>query len=259
MPDIFEGVDTLIDRALRVTDVGNSTEKRYATKTSALRLQQKPYGFDASDLCKTILGKIEANWRNGLAEVDRFGSRENWRLEKQLYISDRNQSPEKQLEKLIVNELGADWVNQVPTASGLINSTANKHCNIDLVHILSAAEYELIELKFGSDYPLSAAFELLKYGIIYLFSRKVAQQLGYSREEKPLLFADRIHLIVLAPYQYYSGYNVRWLEAELSRGLAMKLIEGAPAVDFHFEHFRVVDGENDVADIVASRKKMYSA
>jgi len=205
-----------------------------------------------------MLVKIESNWRNGLAGTQRLASRENWRLVKQPHIADHNSSAEKQLEKEIVNTLGADWVNQIPTSSGLIDGTANKHCNIDLGHITSEGKYELIELKVNSDFPLSAAFELLKYATVYLFSRKFAEQLGYSREEKPLLFCDRVHLIVLAPYQYYSGYNVRWLESEFNRALAVKLTEESPAMDFRFEHFKIVDGENDVADIIRSRKRLYS-
>jgi hypothetical protein len=30
-------------------------------------------------------------------------------------------------------------------------------------------------------------------------------------------------------------------------------------MDFHFEYFRVVDGENDPADIVASRRRLFPA
>jgi hypothetical protein len=258
MAGIFEGVDALIDRALRVTDIGRNADRRYATKTCALRLTSKPYGFDAAELCKSILQQIEHNWRNGDTSV-RMPSRENWRLEKQTYISDGSPSLEKILEKEIVSKLGADWVNQVPTASGLINSTANKHCNLDLVHILSPSEYELIEVKIGSDTPLFAAFELLKYAMVCIFSREHADTLNYIAEEKPLLFAAKVHLVVLAPHQFYSGYQVIWLETELNRSLAAISRCHSPAMDFHFEYFRVVDGENDPADIVASRRRLFPA
>lgn len=105
MAGIFEGVDALIDRALRVTDIGRNADRRYATKTCALRLTSTPYGFDAAELCKSILQQIEHNWRNGDTSV-RMPSRENWRLEKQTYISDGSPSLEKILEK----KSSANWV-----------------------------------------------------------------------------------------------------------------------------------------------------
>lgn len=259
MPELFDGVDLLIDKALRVTDIGQSPDRRYRTKECAQRLTSKPYTFDAAELCRAILLKIERNWRDNQGGTVRLPSRENWRLEKQLYIADNNDGYEKILEKEIVSTLGDEWVNQVPTASGLINSTANKHCNIDLVHILTPTEFELIELKCLSDTPIYAAFELLKYAMAYIFSRKVAALLDYTIEEKPLLFAKQIHLIVLGLYEFYKDYEVRWLETELNRGFATGSFGDIPTVDFRFEYFRVVDGENDVADIVASRKRVYSA
>jgi hypothetical protein len=263
MPELFEGVDLLIDKALRVTDIGKGSDRRYATKTCALRLTAKPYAFDAAELCRAILLRIERNWRNSQGDTVRLPSRENWRLEKQLYIADNNRSCEKILEKAIVSELGEEWVNQVPTASGLLNSTANKHCNIDLVHIITPNEYELIELKVPSsdtpDTPIYAAFELLKYAMAYTFSRKFAAVLDYTIEEKPLLFATWIHLIVLAPYQFYGNYQLRWLERELNRSFATGSLGDIPAMDFRFEYFRVVDGVIDSADIVPSRKRLYSA
>lgn len=259
MLELFDGVDLLIDKALRITDIGKSPDRRYATKTCALRLRAKPYGFDVAELCGAILLQIDRNWRNSQGDTVRVPSRENWRLEKQPYIADNNGSYEKVLEKEIVGELGEEWVNQVPTASGLINSTANKHCNIDLVHVITPTEYELIELKCLSDTPIYAAFELLKYAMAYIFSRRFAAVLGYTIDEKPLLFAKKIHLIVLAPYGFYNNYEVRWLETELNRGFATGSFGDMPAVDFRFEYFRVVDGENDAADIVASRKRLYSA
>ena len=259
MPELFDGVDLLIDKALRVTDIGQSPDRRYATKTCALRLTTKPYGFDAAELCRAILQTIERNWRDNQGETVRLPSRENWRLEKQLYISDNNQSCEKILEKEIVSTLGDKWVNQVPTASGLINPTANKHCNIDLVHIMTPTEYELIELKWLSGTPIFAAFELVKYAMAYIFSRKVAAVVDYTMEEKPLLFAKQIHLIVLALYAFYKDSKFQWLETELNRSFATGSFGDIPTMDFRFEYFRVVDGENDPADIVASRKRLYSA
>jgi hypothetical protein len=94
---------------------------------------------------------------------------ENWRFAKKTYIADRNTSPEKTLEKTIAKITDADWVNQVPTASGLWNASADTHRNIDLVHRLGPKQYEFIELKVETDTPLKAAMESLIYGC-FMFS-----------------------------------------------------------------------------------------
>jgi hypothetical protein len=106
-----------------------------------------------------------------------------------------------------------DWVNQVPTASGLVSPTNDRHRNIDLVHRLAPGRYEFIELKLGSDTPLTAVMELLQYWSLYLFARRNYRQLG-SRPE--MLDADQVHLRVLAPQPYYNRYDLRWLEPEIN-------------------------------------------
>jgi hypothetical protein len=162
MSTIFEGVDTLIDQHLDVLGVGtNLPHHRY--RACLRRLNAKPESFDISKLLNGIANILKTNWdKNG----KRRGSKENWRWEKQLYIGDANQSREKKLEKAIAARCGEDWINQVPTASGLTSSLGGKHCNIDLVHRLPDETCEFIELKYDCDTPLFAAFEVLKYGLL---------------------------------------------------------------------------------------------
>ena len=151
----------------------------------------------------------------------RTASSENWRWEKKPGRSGRNTSKEKILEKRIATELSSDWVNQIPTASGLLNSKVGKLHNIDLAHEISVGNYEFIELKWGSDTPLFAAFEIVKYGLLYLFSRKHAFELGYALENKPVLTAHAVSLVVLAPSGYYDRYAslTKWLGKELNAAL----------------------------------------
>ena len=77
--------------------------------------------------------------------------------------------------------------------------------------------YALIELKTESDTPLYAAFEILLYGLIYLFSRCHMRELGYDMKDQRLLGADSIHLRVLASDQFYKeGPSLGWLERDLN-------------------------------------------
>lgn len=250
MAAIFESVDELIDRSLGVSHIGTSAP-HYRHKSSALALRHKPSSFSASGLLRAIYQRIQQNWNTGQRVSLRLASAENWRWEKKLHISERNTSREKQVEKCIAAVCGEDWVNQVPTASGLLNSSSERHCNIDLVHRLSDEEFEFIELKFDSDTPLFAAFEILRYGLLYLFSRKFSTELGYSALRKPLLQARVVHLCVLAPPEYYRPFSVLWLAREFNDGMNGLDLSGCK-LDFRFESMPWPHNGN-VAGALASR------
>jgi hypothetical protein len=154
-------------------------------------------------------------------------------------ISANNRSPEKRLEKAIAQDLGEEWTNQMPTASGLVTS-GERQRNIDLVFRRDLREFEFIELKVGSDTPLFAAIEILKNGMTYLFSRRHRDRLGYRERDQSPLWADVVHLQVLAPVDYFYEYNFGWLERFLNRSLAALLdptLDGSLHMDFRFERF----------------------
>ena len=132
-----------------------------------------------------------------------------------------------------------EWTNQMPTASGLVTS-GERQRNIDLAHFRDVREFELIELKVESDTPLFAAIEILKNGITYLYSRRHREELGYRESDQAPLWADVIHLRVLAPTGYFHGYNFGWLERFLNRSLAAlvdPMLDGSLRIDFSFERF----------------------
>jgi hypothetical protein len=202
------------------------------------RVGCSPVPFDGAALIRAILERIEENWLGARLEGSiRLASRENWRWEKKCYISGQNKSREKILEKQIARECDDSWINQVPTLSGVIDAKSERHCNVDLVHRVSDDEFEFIELKFDSDTPAYAAFEILKYGLVYTFSRKNSSALGYDAANI-LLNAKNITLIVLAPSAYYVGgsCDLRWLESALSSALS-SFGDWGFKMDFHFESF----------------------
>jgi hypothetical protein len=120
-------------RLLDVTHIG-TTAPHYWHRSAALALRSKPSSFDAHGLFEQIMAQMHSNWATAHELCPRSHSAENWRWVKKLHISEENQSPEKQWEKTIAKQCDEDWVNQVPTASGLLNSVNETHCNIDLVH-----------------------------------------------------------------------------------------------------------------------------
>jgi hypothetical protein len=250
---ILTGIDALIDQYLGLASIGS--DPQYHHKRSAHHLTAKPSSFDGTALIPAMLRKIEENWLEARLNGERrFGSRKNWGWEKQPYISDHNSSAEKVIEKAIARECDDDWVNQVPTMSGLLDGYSEKHCNIDLVHRLSHGQFEFIELKIDSNTPLFAAFEVLKYGLVYVFSRQHAAELGYD-PANALLNATSVTFSVLAPTDYYVGYDLRWLEAELSNALH-EVGKPGLTMNFRFEQFPVGKA---AMEIVGTRKPVYSS
>src|SRR6266446_6938635 len=126
MHSILDGVDNHIDTALNVRHIGTKAP-HYAHKSGAL-IAGRPDSFNATTLLRKIGDRIVKNWR--------------WK--KKDGLCPENASKEKILEKRIANIMNKNWVNQMPTASGLLNSTGGKLHNIDLVHQISQSEYELI-------------------------------------------------------------------------------------------------------------------
>jgi hypothetical protein len=213
----FNGLYDIVDRHLDITDVGTSAP-HYAHKTSALRLSKKPPNkFDSKRMLDEMLNHLVTNWQESSCRRESGPSSKNWRWEKQLDISPNNTSPEKTLEKKIVSISSNDWVNQVPTASGLFDESNDKQRNIDLVHRRNTREYEFIELKVNNPTPLKAAIQVVQYAILYTFARFNYSSVQQQKQE--LLQAETILLCVLAPLRYYSGYNLHWLVDSLNTGL----------------------------------------
>ena len=237
-------VNRIIDEGLNLLNIG--TAPHFKHKKSCLITRETPATFDANRVVSRIYEQLVANLKNPDNRFYSKGpSKENWRFEKILNIAKHNSSKEKTLEKTIVKLPSLpDWVNQVPTSSGLITSRSDGQRSIDLVHRLGKGAYEFIELKVGSDTPMSAAFQIVIYGLIYLMSRKFYTKKYNKRnikviDSKEILKARKVHLQTLAPQDYYSGCSLSWLENELNRGLKT-LVSGKfnnIEIDFTFTSF----------------------
>lgn len=245
---ILKGVNDLIDFALGVEKIGSAPHHEH--DTSCIELSKSPMTeFDASVLIANIYGLIGINWD---ASKYHEGSDENWRSEKQKGISASNNSPEVSLERAIVNipaevwPEAANWFNQVPVASGLVDPHEGGR-RIDLVHDCGDEIYEFIELKIDSDTPLYAAMEILKYGVLYVFCRQDDRVKCVDRNEK-LMQARKIHLKVLAPAKYYEKYDLSWLEKDIKNGLGKFLVQRnfAFEMDFMFETLLLIPSRSPV-------------
>jgi hypothetical protein len=208
---ILEGVDELVDQTLGITHVGQTAP--HYRHLSAYRAVSSGPRIDGGRLIAEMYRIIASNWPGTPCR----GS-QNWRWEKQTFISDANESLEKQFEKAIAAE-SPEWMNMIPVASGLLPNVEESGRRIDLARRLGEAEYEFLELKLGKycDNPLYAMIELLGYGLIYLFSRAHRDRLGYPASN-PLLSAKRISLKVVAPTASYLSGSLLAVQEEVNYG-----------------------------------------
>lgn len=198
---------------------------------------------------------IEQNWPG-----TRCRSKENWRWEKQLHISNQNGSPEKRFEKAVAKNC-PEWFNMIPVASGVMPETEEGGRRIDLARECEPGWFEFVELKFGPkcDTPLRAAIEILEYGLIYVFSRVHAGALRYDAGN-PLLSAQRISLRAVLPGKAYSSGSLAELELSLNAGLhALTARLGVPCqIDFAFESLPANASLSDPCAAMRGRTAVYS-
>jgi hypothetical protein len=224
------GTEAIIDGWL-----GSDNERnRYDTIFGCQEFSRRKDCGNAFCLVTNLYNQIDKKWMNRNYKKD--PSNQNWRLIPQLNITKANPSKEKQLEKAIATLSSSDWINQVPTASGLFNANTLRKASIDLVHRISESRFEMIELKCrsGTNTPLYAGIEILLYGLLYVHARTNMDVMRYG--DKALLRADEINLRVLAPKDYYQDYNLGGFEKTVNSGIK-KFVGPKFEIDFKFTAF----------------------
>jgi hypothetical protein len=228
---IFRGTDEIVSAFLDLRD--GETLKQ---KSTCRRLVVARNGWcNFETLIVDLYDQITKN------RSDRLPSQKNWRSESQTTFGRQNRSPEILLEHAIaiLSECGIleGWVNQVPVASGLVDGMADKRAAVDLVrHRDNQADF--IELKWESDTPAYAAFEILRYGLAYLLSYINRETFKYAK--KPLMNIKEISLRVLAPRAYYDDSDLTWLSEGIDHGIRTLVAQktgGALSMDFGFLAF----------------------
>lgn len=225
---IFAGTANIIQQFFALGDGEHLKQKSTARRlASNLKGEQ-----NFEQLLQALYAAIESNWSG------RTPSKENWRIERQIELGPNNRSPEVLLERAIaiLGERGLlnDWFNQIPVASGLVNERSDKRAAIDLMRY-GGNKVAFVELKWASDTPIFAAFEILLYGLAFIFSAVHRKQLSY--QEQTLLDISELALEVLAPRQFFDGYDLTGLQQKLDnavRSLSREKTKGILTVGFEF-------------------------
>ena len=204
---LLAGVAAVIDEwcGLAVRRNGGARRRTLSSKKTAILLSEEVRSQSMrkrGDVLTPMLARIESNWRSAGC---RGYSSKTWVL-RQCIAPTAEKKQEETLERVITEALGKRWSNQLATCSGLIKNRNEGRRSVDLVHDLGGGRYEFIELKYkdgeggryGSDNPLHAAWEIVCYGLLYLLTR---QRMACDAE-KPVLSAEEVRLVVLAPAGY---------------------------------------------------------
>jgi hypothetical protein len=205
---IFDGADAIIASFFGLCDNQHLKQRTVSRDLSV------PGDADFLALVSNLYDRIEAN------HTGRSPSRHNWRSERVTTLSDHNKSPEVILERAVamLGKTGTmpDWLNQVPVASGLVDGYSDKRAALDLVKLTDSTA-QFVELKWESDTPAYATFEVLRYGLVYLFSRVNAAAFDYT--DRRMMRVSRVDLQVVAPAVFFEQHYLGWLEQGLHRAV----------------------------------------
>ncbi|MXW48743.1 MAG: hypothetical protein F4X81_04635 [Gammaproteobacteria bacterium] len=208
MPSLMAGTDEVICRAMGV-------ERRSLLAKRGQPIKPVPQA-KAQALLRNLYQCIASNFPGQV----RSPTEKLWQCRQATDLTDRNCNPETLLEKAVANLARAGhmpgWFNQCPVATGLVDPHADRGRRIDLVH-LDGEKVRLVELKWDSDTPASALFQVVEYGLAWLFAWLRKDELGLA--DRPVMSLPKISLEVLAPCVYYSDGSHRELIESIHHAL----------------------------------------
>ena len=210
MVSFFDGTEEVIARFLRLTP-----GQKLNQKSTSRDIKRLPGGkSSAAALIDNLYRAMMDNYSG------RTPSPANWKERRRTNIADHNSSPEKLLERAVAilaeKRHMPGWFNESPVASGVVDGYSDKRACVDLVR-LSDERVRLIELKWESDAPAYALFEIIRYGLAYVFFRVNAKK--WNLDNRPFMRPRHVSLEVVAPHLYYAQHDQQELIAQISQAL----------------------------------------
>ncbi|MDE0240620.1 MAG: hypothetical protein OXQ84_10545 [bacterium] len=209
MPSLFAGTDDLICHRLKI-------QRRTQLNDRTLRIAP-PSDDDASVLVNDLYERMAGN----APVLSDSRSLLLWRCRHAVDIAAWNRSEETMLERavaILANQGHMPgWFNQCPVASGIADANSDRKRAVDLVHH-SGDTARLIELKWASNTPVHALFQILEYGLAYVLARLCKNELGL--DALPLMQARRVELDVVGPVVFFAPDNWSGLFSRVDKALA---------------------------------------
>lgn len=217
------GIKELLDKELRAEPSKELCSKGTALALGGKNRKDRP-NVDFFPIVEAMWRLIATNWVEGQCQ---WRGSENWRwkLCKSLSVERQNTSEEVLLNRTLAKSLSEErWTNETPTASGFAEKGGKEPGGLDLAYQDRPDRVCLIELKIGSNNPVSAAFQIVTYGLVLNLARLVHPRLLHKKGPITIsdkwLLANHADLRVLAPTNYYSEYpKLGWFEDQLKAGV----------------------------------------
>ena len=214
-----DNIDALINTAVNAP----TGPAGYRSITTAKHLNGgEPPDLNLKRLVNELWKQIAVNWVEGRCQAR---GKFNWRLELRPTGGESDGQPEvalqRRIARFIENEGRAEcWSNETPTGSGLSEGASGDPGGLDFAYQDDAGDITLIELKVGSYTPVSAAFQVVIYGLLLTLARLVDKQIKIITND---VWRDtkHAHLRVLAPTSFYSDYlGLGWFEKRLDEAVS---------------------------------------
>lgn len=216
---VWHGADKIVTKHLLAAPASRSTAWR--NKRVWQEMHAAPRQFESGKFLADLTERVIANLQSGIDTGDRSESKQNWREELRENRDPSNKSEEVRLERALAStseSRRSGWSNQVPVASGLMGQRRDRRRCIDLLRRNGTA-CDFVELKVKSNNPAFALVEVLLYGVVYLAQRWNAELRSDGSKNCAIFDAASVGLRVLAPRTYFHGFELGWLERELTNGL----------------------------------------
>lgn len=220
---LFAGVRELLEKALSAKpSKQHFCSKDTADKHANGKLKRPELDFLIEDMWKQVV----TNWVEGGC---RWSGSKNWcwrRSDTLNHEESRGDHDEVSLNRRLVRALTSPdyWSNETPTGSGM-GKEGREPGGLDLAHFTGSDHVTLVELKTKDSNPMSAAFQVVGYGLFLVLARLTHERLvnkpGPIKIAEQWARAKSADLRVLARTTFYKSYlTLGWFEAGLNEAIA---------------------------------------
>ncbi len=233
----FHGTEETCEAIMRAPDVSTQS-LGVALIALKERLFKRWKEFVAKDPKRDPGLASKQNWR---WEAGRFyykkEDREKRGISKELEVSFERETA------IMINEVWKSdkWANQVPVASGFVSSRGDRKAALDFAHYDAETKtVTMFELKWASNGPRYAAFELIRYALMLTLAHEQGPK-NINMIHGNWSEVKKVKLAVVAPVEFYPATETQsliqfqnMLSAELKK---TKLFAPLGFTDFTFRWF----------------------
>jgi hypothetical protein len=250
----LDGTQEIIDSAL-----GNPAGG-YTSITAANQLNvQKLSAAEVRCVVKSLWQRMAVNWVEAGCQSR---GKVNWRWQLSPLTASSLPLSTTQSEIILQRKVAGfsseRWSNETPTGSGLSGGSRGDPGGLDLAYWKNPDVY-MIELKTGSNTPVSAAFQVVRYGLALVLARLVEESVSIiskaaapSELSNPWREARNAHLCVLAPTAYYQRWpGLRSFEEDLKGAVGQFGSRRGLPMSFRFRCFESAETLRNEQDVIA--------